>query len=118
MTDLRPMVALGGTDPKQCQIGAVTLQEDLGLALASLSMAHGQKVPRPFGLTLPDVGKISASDGFFAVWVGVNKWMLARDGKAQYDLAADLGNTLPEYAGGGSNRRLRCDQCDRPERHA
>lgn len=98
MTDLEPTTALGHTDPKHCQIGDLTLQEDEGLVLASLAIGPGQTVPQPFGVTLPDVEKISCSNDVLMFWIGPNKWMVARESKPQNDLAAELKSTLPGYA--------------------
>lgn len=98
MTDLKPMTALGGTDPKHFQIGDVSLQEDNGLELASLSIDQGPTVPQPFGVTLPDVERNSFYNDLLMFWIGPNKWMFARESKPQNDLAADLKSTLPDYA--------------------
>lgn len=53
MPDLSPLTALGETAPATETIGALTLTEVTGTALASLAIGRGATPPQPFGLTLP-----------------------------------------------------------------
>lgn len=86
MADLISLMPLGGTSPRVVRIGAITLREGAGFSLVTLSA--GSRLPQPFGITLPDPGRMAEADSV-AVWcIGPRVWMcLARDGR---DLAADL----------------------------
>lgn len=98
MTDLIPLTALGEARPRVFQIGDLLLEENTDLALASLYVGHAQPMPKPFGLELPDVGKMTAVDPVGAFWMGPGKWMVTADGKAAEDFAADLKRAVPDYA--------------------
>lgn len=87
MTDLTPMTALGDTAPRVATYGPLTLSENDGLALASLALAGG-KVPAPFGIVLPDAGRMTCNDGYGAFWTSPNQWMVMAEGQAHSDFAA------------------------------
>lgn len=89
MADLISLMPLGGTSPRVARIGAITLREGAGFSLVTLSA--GSRLPQPFGISLPDPGRMAATDSV-AVWcIGPRDWMcLARDGR---DLATDLAQT-------------------------
>ena len=56
MPDLKPLTALGGNAARTVTHGALTLEENTGLALASLALRRGATEPVPFGLGLPGPG--------------------------------------------------------------
>lgn len=88
MVDLISILPLGGTSPRVARIGAITLSEGAGFSLVTLS--PGSRLPHPFGISLPDPGRMATPEAM-AVWCsGSREWMcLARDGR---DLAADLAH--------------------------
>ncbi|TNE66757.1 MAG: sarcosine oxidase subunit gamma [Rhodobacteraceae bacterium] len=96
MTDLTPITALGGTVARTEVFGALTISENAGLGLASLSLRAGQEVPQPFGLMLPGVGKAVSMGDYAAFWTGRGQWMIEAAGKAEVDFAAMLKSEVPE----------------------
>lgn len=96
MTDLTPLTALGATAPAQRRAGALTITENSGLALASLSLRRDGARPSPFGLTLPEPGAWAAGHGVAAFWTGPGQWMIEADDRAESDFAADLAAAAPE----------------------
>lgn len=89
MTDLSPLCALGQPAPQSRRIGALTLSEDPGLALASLALRRGAGAP-DLGFPLPDPGGWAAGDGIAAFWTGPEQWMIEGPGQADGDFAARM----------------------------
>lgn len=89
MPDLSPLTALGETAPATETIGALTLTEVTGTALASLAIGRGATPPQPFGLTLPGPGAWAEGD-VSAIWTGPDQWLLEAPGRAEDDLASEL----------------------------
>ncbi|CUH82141.1 sarcosine oxidase subunit gamma [Tropicibacter naphthalenivorans] len=88
MTDLSPITALGDAAPRQTSFGALTIQENAGLGLASLYLRKGQTAPAPFGMRLPEVsGAVQAGD-YGAFWTGPGQWMIELPNRAEADVAA------------------------------
>ncbi|GHG78773.1 sarcosine oxidase subunit gamma [Pseudodonghicola xiamenensis] len=96
MTDLTPVTALGGTVPRSEVFGALSITENAGLALASLSLRQGQLAPAPFGLVLPDVSQTVSTGGYGAFWTGRDQWMIEAEGQGDSDFAARLKAEVPE----------------------
>lgn len=90
MTDLEPMTALGATTARVENFGALTLRENDGLALASLTVRKGGARPGPMGLTLPDAGGWAEAGGWAAFWTGPDQWMFEASDRASDDVAAEL----------------------------
>lgn len=84
MTDLTPISAFGDLAPRQAQIGALTLRENSGLALAALSLRHGAALP---ALPLPAVGQWQKTGDLSAFWLGQEQWMIEGEGRAEEDFA-------------------------------
>lgn len=97
MTDLTPITALGATAPAQLRVGALTITENAGLALASLGQPAGMPAPAPFGLALPGPGKWVAGKGVAAFWTAPGQWMIEAEGRAESDFAAGLAAAAPGY---------------------
>lgn len=90
LTPLMPLCALGGDDPRQLILGALTLTERPDVALASLALRRGMDAPAPFGLTLPQPGHCTGAGDITAIWMGPGQWMIAASGQAETDFAATV----------------------------
>lgn len=77
MPDLTPLTAFGLTAPRHVTHGTLTVTEGAGIALFSVALGQGADVPRPWGLTLPDVGGLVVQAEVSAFWTGQGQWMLA-----------------------------------------
>lgn len=95
MPDLKPTAALGGETARGLHRGALTLEENAGLALASLALRRETAQPAPFGLTLPGVGGWAANDRVSAFWTGPGQWMIEGHGLAESDFAAEVAAECP-----------------------
>ncbi len=95
MPDLKPTAALGGETARSVHHGALVLEENTGLALASLALRRGISQPAPFGLTLPGTGEWAANDRVSAFWTGPGQWMIEATGRADDDFAAELAGLCP-----------------------
>ncbi|MCE5974769.1 sarcosine oxidase subunit gamma [Sinirhodobacter sp. WL0062] len=96
MTDLSPITALGGAVPRSVSFGALSLSENTGLALASLSLRRGASQPVPMGLQLPGPGGWTAGNGVAAFWTGPGQWMLEGEGRAEESFARELKSRAPD----------------------
>ncbi|MCA0043988.1 sarcosine oxidase subunit gamma [Celeribacter litoreus] len=96
MTDLTPITALGAAAPRVETFGALQIEENAGLALASLALRKGGNTPAPFGLTLPDVASAVSNGEIGAFWTGRGQWMVEAAGKSETDFAALLKAEAPE----------------------
>lgn len=95
MPDLKPTTALGAQTPRHVRHGSLRLEENWGLALASLSLRSGAMVPSPFDLTLPGPGKWVRQGSVSAFWVGQGQWMIEAEDRAETDFAAELAGLCP-----------------------
>lgn len=95
VTDLAPVTALGACAARVTTLGALTLRENAGLALASLALRHGAHRPLPYGLHLPDPGLWVAGNGIAAFWTGHDQWMIEAEGRAEEDFTRDLKHHAP-----------------------
>ena len=92
---LKPLNALLGSGPRVDSIGAVTISENVGIALASLATRRGQAdliaaVAKGLGLDLPGPGRASDSAPYAALWLGPDQWLVMVEGDADQDIAAAL----------------------------
>lgn len=94
MADLIPICPLGEATPRQCNIGALTLSENVGLGLVSLAVRRSAPIP-DLGLTLPGPGGWCAGPGIAAFWTGHRQWMIEYPGRAMEDVAGDLAMRAP-----------------------
>lgn len=95
MPDLKPITALGGATPRTAAHGVLTIEENAGLALASLALRRGAARPAPFGLDLPGPGGWTAGGANAAFWTGPDQWMVEGPGRAGDDFAAELAAACP-----------------------
>lgn len=98
MPDLTPVTALGGDTPRGLVLGALEIEENADLALASLALRRGAARPAPFGLALPGPGGWAASGPVSAFWTGPDQWMVEAPGRAGSDFAAELAQLSPGCA--------------------
>lgn len=94
MTDLTASTALGLPEPAQETLGAFTIRENVGVALASLALRRDTPQPSPFGLALPGPGEWVAGDSFAAFWTGPGQWMVEAPGPER-DIASELSTVAP-----------------------
>lgn len=95
MPDLKPITALGGATARIVTHGALTLEENAGLALASLALRRGGAEPDPFGLALPGPGLWTENDVAAALWTGPGQWLVEGPGRAESDFAAEVASACP-----------------------
>ena len=92
---LKPLNALLGSGPRFDSIGAVTISENVGIALASLATRRGQAdrvatVAKGLGLDLPGPGRASGSVPYAALWLGPDQWLVLGTDDADQDIATAL----------------------------
>lgn len=95
MPDLTPTTPLGSTEVRSVRHGVLSLEENSGLALASLALRRGVDKPAPFGLFLPGPGGWVENTEVAAFWTGPDQWMFEAPGRAESDFAADLSQRCP-----------------------
>lgn len=95
MPDLKPTTALGGQTPSKARHGALHIEENTMLALASLALRRGGSTPSPFGLTLPAPGKWIDNGTVSALWTGQGQWLIEAIDRAETDFAAELAALCP-----------------------
>lgn len=95
MPELSPVTALGAVSARSVNRGALALQENSDLALASLAIRRGAPWPVPFGLDLPGPGAWKRQGAVSVLWTGVDQWLVEGHGLAATDFAAELGAKAP-----------------------
>ena len=99
MSELRPISALGAFAPRRGVFGALRIEENADVALASLALRSGQPAPSPFDLMLPGPGGWRANDAgggaISAFWMGPEQWMIEAPGQAETDFARALSQAAP-----------------------
>lgn len=96
MHDLTPITALGGTEPQVDTVAGVTLTENPGLALASVTARLGQEEACRAHLAdllegvAPAVGKCVLHDPEASFWMGPDQWMVGAPFATHEDLATQL----------------------------
>ncbi|MFP7569457.1 sarcosine oxidase subunit gamma [Marivita sp. S2033] len=98
MTDLLPNSAFGGRTPRRETFGALTISENVDLALASLAVLRDRSAPQPFGMTLPSAGTATFSGDAVALWIGSNQWLIGRAETEAADFAAAVKQEAPGCA--------------------
>jgi len=94
--DLAPLCALGSGDARTDTIGGVTLTENPGLALASVSARRGQEKACRAHLNAlldgpaPEPGKTVLHDPEASFWMGPDQWMVGAPFATHADLAKQL----------------------------
>lgn len=111
MHDLKPTLALGGTEPRRDKIGTLTISEHPGLALASVAARLGHEKACQQSLKdligeVPGPGRAVLHDPEAGFWMGPDQWMIGAPGDTHEDLADQLvkrfGNaaSVTEQSGG------------------
>lgn len=95
MSELKPITALGGKAARSIRNGVFSLEENPGLALASLALRSGAARPAPFGLDLPGPGGWTTNGAVSAFWTGPDQWMIEAADRAADDFAAELAGQCP-----------------------
>lgn len=95
MPDLKPLTALGGSTARAVSYGTLMLEENNGLAFASLALRRGIAEPSPFGLALPGPGRWAENDAAAALWTGPSQWLVEGPGRAETDFAAEVSTACP-----------------------
>jgi len=90
VSELKPITALGATAARSFRNNVFSVEENPGLALASLALRRGSARPTPFGLDLPGVGAWTTNGAVSAFWTGPDQWMIEAQGRAEDDFAAEL----------------------------
>lgn len=96
MAELSIVSALGHTMPQNAIFGALSVMENSGLALASLSLSREAAQPAPYGLQLPQAGRWLTGQEVAAFWTGPGQWMIEAEGRAQEDFARALKAEVPQ----------------------
>lgn len=96
MPDLKSTTALGGATARTITHGALTLEENTDLALASLALRHGSDEPAPFGLSLPGPGLWVNEGNVAALWTGPGQWLIEGPGRAESDFATEVAAACPD----------------------
>ncbi len=101
---LKPLTALGGETPQTDTIGAFVLEENDGIALASVAARLGkesackEELAKFLSTDIPGVARAEATDEFCIFWMGPDQWMV----EAQYNthelLASELKAALNDTA--------------------
>lgn len=97
MTDLKPITALGASEPRIFETGRYCLRENDGVAFASLVLPADRTASAVFGIALPEPGKYAEGDaGKSAFWTARHQWMIEGAGLAETDFATSLKAEIPE----------------------
>lgn len=102
--DLPPLCALGGSTAHADAVAGVTLTENPGHALASVTARLGQEAAcadhlgTVLGAGAPSVGAWVRSDPMSAFWMGPDQWMVSAPFSTHEDLAAQLAKHLGKTA--------------------
>jgi sarcosine oxidase subunit gamma len=100
---MTPVSALGGTIALVETIGTVTIAENTGVALASVSARRGKKtacnkVLKSILGAVPDIGKAVLHDPEAGFWMGPEQWMLGAPIATHELLADDLKTRFGDAA--------------------
>jgi len=101
--DLAPLTALGATALRSDIIGAITIAEHLGVALASVAARRGQSaacataLAEWLGAPAPGVAEHTGDD-MAAFWLGPDMWMLEAPFAAHETMVHDLAQRLQGLA--------------------
>ncbi len=103
MHDLKPTTALGGAKPRVDTIGALTITENIGVALASVAARlNGEKktaqVLKKLLGDVPGPGRAQLHDPEAGFWMGPNQWMIGAPMVTHELLADQLKDSLGDAA--------------------
>ncbi len=100
---LKSLTALGNPTAQSDTIGAVTITENPGTALASLASRLGREaevasLAATAGIPLPGPGRSAAAVPYGALWLGPEQWMIEAPFASHEDIAAILKPIFGEAA--------------------
>jgi len=101
---LKPITALGATEPRVDRVASVTCSEITDLALASVAARLGHesacatKLKSLLNAPAPGAGKALLAQPLSAVWTGPDQWMIGADIATHEDLAALVKSKLGDCA--------------------
>lgn len=104
MHNLKPITALGGTEPRVDIVKNMTLTENSALALASVAARRGHEntcskhLEELLGSPPPGPGKAKLHDPEAAFWMGPNQWMVGAPFATHDDLEAQLQRRFADTA--------------------
>ncbi len=103
MHDLKPVTALGGSEPRVDTFAHVTLSENDGLVLASVAARLGQEdrchsvIAKMLG-AVPGPGQAVLHDPETGFWMGPDQWMISAPKTSHPLLADDLKQRFGDAA--------------------
>ncbi|WP_054007135.1 sarcosine oxidase subunit gamma [Cypionkella psychrotolerans] len=100
---LKSLTPLGHDKPITEIIGAVTIIENVGTALASLASRRGREAEvagaaQTAGIPLPGPGRSQAAATYSAIWLGPEQWMIEAPFATHEDISAILKPIFGEAA--------------------
>lgn len=100
---LKSLTALGHPTAQSDTIGAVTITENTGTALASLAARLGREaevvsLAHSAGIPLPGPGRAEAAAPYAALWLGPQQWMVEAPFSTHEDIVAILKPIFTESA--------------------
>lgn len=104
MHDLAPLTALGAETARNDTVGALRIDENPDIAIASAALRRGQQdagsaaLAKWLGASLPAPGKAHLGDPRSALWTGPDQWLLMTPYTAQANLAEELAGALSGMA--------------------
>lgn len=103
MHDLKPVTALGGSEPRVDTFEHVTLSENNGVALASVAARLGKETACHATLKgllgeIPDPGRAVLRDPEAGFWMGPDQWMIGAPMATHELLAEDLKKRFGDSA--------------------
>lgn len=104
MHDLKPLTALGGTAAQVDTIGSITITEQPGIALTSVTARAGQATHTSAALGAliagdpPGPGHAAIGGDYAIFWSGPDQWMVAASDDMHPLLACDLATLMQGHA--------------------
>lgn len=103
MHSLKPITALGGSEPRIDTFGALAIAEVDTLSLASVAMRQKGKtathrVVKSLLGSVPGPGQTAAKGDYSGLWMGPDQWMIAAPMDSHEDLADQLVAKLGQAA--------------------
>lgn len=100
---LKSVTPLGHDTPVTESIGAVTITENTGTALASLASRLGREAEvasaaKTAAIPLPGPGRSQATATYSAIWLGPEQWMIEAPFTTHEDIVAHLKPVFGEAA--------------------
>ncbi|MCV2872311.1 sarcosine oxidase, gamma subunit [Defluviimonas sp. WL0050] len=93
MHNLAAITPLGGANAREDRIGGITIAENPGRAMASLTTRLGRDADvakaakKLFGFALPEPGRMESKGDWAAFWTGPGQWMVTAPFEGHEDIA-------------------------------